>query len=84
MHPTKALGPDGMHALLYKKYWPIIGEEVISYTLNILNNGASMDNINHTHIVIIPKKERLQIYKRLSPYKLVQCPIHALIEGKLE
>lgn len=56
MHPMKAPGPDGMPALFYKKFWHVIGEDVILHVLNILNNGAPIASINHTNIVLIPKK----------------------------
>ncbi|KAA3486675.1 reverse transcriptase [Gossypium australe] len=49
--PTKASGEDGLPALFYQKCWSIIGEEVTSFCLNLLN-GAS---INKTNIVLILK-----------------------------
>lgn len=70
MHPTKAPGPDGMPVLFYKKYWPIVGKEVTSYVLNILNNGAPIEQINHTHVVLIPKKKVCQSTKDYRPISL--------------
>ena len=29
MHPTKAVGIDGIHALFFKKFWDIIGDEIV-------------------------------------------------------
>jgi len=52
---NSAPGPDGLTALFYQKYWEIIGPDVLNYTLNILNNEGSINDINHTYISLIPK-----------------------------
>ncbi|KAH1130307.1 hypothetical protein J1N35_001685 [Gossypium stocksii] len=53
--PTKAPGEDGLPALFYQKCWPIIGEEVASFCLGVLNGGMDISVINKTNIVLIPK-----------------------------
>lgn len=52
---TKALGEDGFLTLFYQKCWPIIGEEVTSFCLNLLNGGMDISPINKNNIVLIPK-----------------------------
>lgn len=57
MHPLKAPGPDGTHAFFYSKFWSIVRNNVLGVVLNILNNGASPQELNHTYITLIPKKK---------------------------
>ena len=70
MHPTKAPGPDGMPAIFYKTFWYVIGEDVLLFVLDILNNNAPMDEINHTHIVLIPKKKECENPRDYRPISL--------------
>jgi hypothetical protein len=52
---NSAPGPDGVSALFYHKFWEIVGQKVLDYTLNILNNGGNPADINFTYISLIPK-----------------------------
>ncbi|KAL5573135.1 hypothetical protein UlMin_022732 [Ulmus minor] len=61
MAPSKSPGADGMSALFYKKYWPIVGEEVTTACLGFLNEGLDLGSINETLITLLPK---------------VKCPTH--------
>lgn len=51
----KALGIDGFRTLFFQKYWYIIGKESSLYYLDVLNNDASLESMNVTNIVLIPK-----------------------------
>lgn len=42
MHPSEALGPDGMSALFFQNYWEVVGNDVFSVILNSLNTGMSL------------------------------------------
>ena len=55
MHPTKAIGPNGMSAIFYQKYWDIIRDDVTNTMLNILNSNSSPAKLNQTNIVLIAK-----------------------------
>ena len=52
---TKTPGPNGMNALFYQKFWHIVGNDVTNVVLDFLNIGFMLLELNHTHIVLIPK-----------------------------
>ncbi|CAM8953707.1 unnamed protein product [Rhodiola kirilowii] len=55
MSPTKALGPDGFHALFYKKYWHTIKDSVTTNILKVFSEGRMEEGMNDTTIVLVPK-----------------------------
>ncbi|KAL5559130.1 hypothetical protein UlMin_035341 [Ulmus minor] len=55
MAPTKSPGADGMSAIFYQKFWPIIGEEITSACLGFTNGGHPLGSINETIITLLPK-----------------------------
>ena len=60
----KAPGPDGLHAIFFKRYWDVIGEELTEVVLGALNSATIPDDWNNTTIVLIPKID--------SPSKVTQ------------
>lgn len=56
VNPWKAPDPDGLPALFYQKYWDFIGNDVVSFVHNFSYNKKLHCQVNHTKLVLIPKK----------------------------
>ena len=57
MHPLKASGPDGLPGLFFKKYWPIVGDQMEVAIQSFFRDGWLLKNSNHTFITLIPKRQ---------------------------
>jgi hypothetical protein len=56
MKGLAAPGPDGLPALFYHNYWEVVGPEVTSAVLEVLNKDGDPSQFNNTHICLIPNK----------------------------
>ncbi len=73
MYDLKAPGPDGLLALFYKKYWDVVGSDVVKAVTNFFYSGKMFQEINKSLIVLIPKVPQsffLQSFKVNQP---LQC-----------
>ena len=57
MHPFKAPGIDGPHAVFYQTQWDTVGSLVCNLVHGVLNGQRIPSEINKTLIVLIPKVE---------------------------
>ena len=55
MVPLTSPGPDGMSLIFYKSFWHIMGGNVTSMVLNVLNSRVVPESLNSTFIALIPK-----------------------------
>ncbi|KAL6204632.1 hypothetical protein ACLB2K_021899 [Fragaria x ananassa] len=70
MGPDKSPGEDGFSARFYQAYWEIVGDEVSNRCLQVLNEGASVKDLNHTLLALIPKIENPQGVADFRPISL--------------
>lgn len=68
--PLKAPGPDGLHPLFYQKYWDIVGNSTIQLCKNAFINGHIPEEINRTHLCLIPKNNNASNIKDFRPISL--------------
>jgi len=70
MNSTAAPGPDGCPALFFQRFWDIIGTDVSTSILNILNNQFNPDCFNKTFICLIPKINSPNVASDFRPIAL--------------
>ncbi|XP_071676904.1 uncharacterized protein [Lolium perenne] len=66
----KAPGPDGLHAIFYKRFWSICGDDITSEVLLALNSGVIPDGWNDTTIVLILKVDNPESISQYRPISL--------------
>jgi hypothetical protein len=66
----KAPGPDGLHAIFYKKFWDICGAEITHEILQAINSGVIPDGWNDTTVVLIPKVDDPELVTQFRPISL--------------
>ncbi|EPS69207.1 hypothetical protein M569_05561, partial [Genlisea aurea] len=70
MKPLSAPGPDGFSPIFFQRFWPIVNEQVSDAVLRLLNGRVMEGNLNHTHIVLIPKVRQPRSVSQFRPISL--------------
>jgi hypothetical protein len=84
----KAPGPDGLHAVFYKKFWNLVGDEITQEVLQALNSGIIPEGWNDTTVVLIPKIDNPELVTQFRPislcnviYKIISKMLTARLKG---
>ena len=64
----KALGPDGIPAMLFQKCWETMGQIVIQATLSFLRTCYILEELNNTFITLVPQSLNLE---EVSEYRSI-------------
>ncbi|XP_019163573.1 PREDICTED: uncharacterized protein LOC109159918 [Ipomoea nil] len=70
MYPDKSPGPDGLTPGFYQQYWDILKGEVVSLCNAVVSSGALPNDLNNTHIALIPKVKQATSMGDLRPIAL--------------
>ena len=57
----KAPGPYGLHAVFFKRFWHIIGDELTKEVLDAIINKKNPEGWNSTNVVLIPKVDSPEV-----------------------
>lgn len=66
----KAPGPDGLHDIFYKRFWSMLGDDLIEEVLRAVNTCTIPDGWNETTIVMIPKINSPEKVTQFRPISL--------------
>jgi hypothetical protein len=66
----KAPGPDGIHAVFYKRFWDLCGGEITTEVLQAVNSGVIPNGWNDTTIFLIPKVDDPELVSQFRPISL--------------
>lgn len=86
MQSLKAPGPNGLPPLFYKKYWSIVGIEVIHAVQNFFRFGHMLKEVNNSFIVLIPKVPNptsVNQFRRISLCNTVYKIIFKLLVARI-
>lgn len=70
MHENKSPGPDDMSPIFYKKFWSIIGFDVIGDVHKFFEGGLMCRAANHTFLALIPKRAAANRVEQFRPIAL--------------
>ncbi|XP_050233408.1 uncharacterized protein LOC126681895 [Mercurialis annua] len=70
MHDDKSPGPDGFNPAFYKKYWNIVGADVVRACEEFFESGSFKKGFTDTAIVLIPKIKNPENVGDLRPISL--------------
>jgi hypothetical protein len=78
----KALGPDGLRAIFFKRFWSMLGDDLTKEVLVAVNTATIPEAWNDTTIVMIPKVDNPDKVVQFRPISLCNV-VHKVISKML-
>lgn len=94
LKPYKALGPDGVQAAVFHRYWNLMQNDIVYLVQDFFAGRCDLAAINSTYVSLIPKVDNPETFKDFRPiglcnvvYKIIskvlvnrmQCLMESLI-----
>jgi exonuclease III len=70
MEPMKAPGPDGFPTCFFQDHWAVVGPKIVKAVSDFFRYGLFDEELNFTHIVLIPKKTEASKVTDFRPISL--------------
>uniref|UniRef100_A0A803QPC0 Reverse transcriptase n=1 Tax=Cannabis sativa TaxID=3483 RepID=A0A803QPC0_CANSA len=70
LHPLKAPGPDGFSGCFFRKYWDVVGVNLIATVQEFFISGIMNPKLNNTFICLIPKVDFPMSMDQFRPISL--------------
>lgn len=81
IHSDKASGLDGFSTCFFQSNWETVGPTIIDEIQEFFSTGTIPNNINHTHVRLIP---RVQSPKKVANYRpIALCNVYYNIVSKI-
>ena len=74
----KAPGPDGFPGLFFDQFWEEVGENINRLTTEFMDGTASVEELNSTNIVLIPKVPLPETVGQFRPISLCNSSMKIL------
>jgi len=81
MKPYSAPGPNGFQPFFYQSQWSLVGKSVCDFISNIFNGKSEVEEVNQTHLVLIPKVTSPEYLYQFRPIGL--CNVNYKIVTKI-
>lgn len=64
------MGPDGMHGVFLKKFWPFLKDDIMNLFEEFFRNNLDISHLNYTYLVLILKLQEANRMVNFRPISL--------------
>lgn len=68
--PFKALGPDGLPAAFYQRYWRVVQPDMLATVHSFFHSDLILKYLNHSFLTLTPKSASPEDVSQFCPFRL--------------